>query len=180
MENLYDVVIVGGGPAGLTAALYLARAKYRVLVLEKLSAGGQMAQTHQVDNYPGFEDGIDGIDLADKMQDQAHRFGAETIYAQVEHLELEAVPKTVHTDQGDYFAKTVVIATGANPRKLGLPMEQEFTGRGVHYCAACDGMFYRNKTVAVIGTGIVGYFFTYFAKMYGAAHVICLGRRREH
>jgi thioredoxin reductase (NADPH) len=112
-----------------------------------------MAQTHQVDNYPGFEDGIDGIDLADKMQDQAHRFGAETIYAQVEHLELEAVPKTVHTDQGDYFAKTVVIATGANPRKLGLPMEQEFTGRGVHYCAACDGMFYRGNTVVVVGGG---------------------------
>jgi thioredoxin reductase (NADPH) len=121
--------------------------------VEKLAAGGQMAQTHQVDNYPGFEDGIDGIDLADKMQDQAHRFGAETIYAQVEQLELEAVPKTVHTDQGDYFAKTVVIATGANPRKLGLPMEQEFTGRGVHYCAACDGMFYRGNTVVIVGGG---------------------------
>ena len=153
MEKIYDRIVVGGGPRGYTAALYAARAGMQVAVVEKLAAGGQMAQTHQVDNYPGFEDGIDGIDLADKMQDQAHRFGAETIYAQVEHLELEAVPKTVHTDQGDYFAKTVVIATGANPRKLGLPMEQEFTGRGVHYCAACDGMFYRGNTVVVVGGG---------------------------
>ena len=153
MEKIYDMIVVGGGPGGYTAALYAARAGMQVAVVEKLAAGGQMAQTHQVDNYPGFEDGIDGIDLADKMQDQAHRFGAETIYAQVEHLELEAVPKTVHTDQGDYFAKTVVIATGANPRKLGLPMEQEFTGRGVHYCAACDGMFYRGNTVVVVGGG---------------------------
>ena len=153
MEKIYDMIVVGGGPGGYTAALYAARAGMQVAVVEKLAAGGQMAQTHQVDNYPGFEDGIDGIDLADKMQDQAHRFGAETIYAQVEQLELEAVPKTVHTDQGDYFAKTVVIATGANPRKLGLPMEQEFTGRGVHYCAACDGMFYRGNTVVVVGGG---------------------------
>jgi thioredoxin reductase (NADPH) len=153
MEKIYDMIVVGGGPGGYTAALYAARAGMQVAVVEKLAAGGQMAQTHQVDNYPGFEDGIDGIDLADKMQDQAHRFGAETIYAQVEHLELEAVPKTVHTDQGDYFAKTVVIATGANPRKLGLPMEQEFTGRGVHYCAACDGMFYRGNTVVIVGGG---------------------------
>ena len=153
MEKIYDMIVVGGGPGGYTAALYAARAGMQVAVVEKLAAGGQMAQTHQVDNYPGFEDGIDGIDLADKMQDQAHRFGAETIYAQVERLELEAVPKTVHTDQGDYFAKTVVIATGANPRKLGLPMEQEFTGRGVHYCAACDGMFYRGNTVVVVGGG---------------------------
>lgn len=153
MEKIYDMIVVGGGPGGYTAALYAARAGMQVAVVEKLAAGGQMAQTHQVDNYPGFEDGIDGIDLADKMQDQAHRFGAETIYAQVEHLELEAVPKTVHTDQGDYFAKTVVIATGANPRKLGLPMEQELTGRGVHYCAACDGMFYRGNTVVVVGGG---------------------------
>lgn len=153
MEKIYDMIVVGGGPGGYTAALYAARAGMQVAVVEKLAAGGQMAQTHQVDNYPGFEDGIDGIDLADKMQDQAHRFGAETIYAQVEHLELEAVPKTVHTDQGDYFAKTVVIATGAKPRKLGLPMEQEFTGRGVHYCAACDGMFYRGNTVVVVGGG---------------------------
>ena len=153
MEKIYDMIVVGGGPGGYTAALYAARAGMQVAVVEKLAAGGQMAQTHQVDNYPGFEDGIDGIDLADKMQDQAHRFGAETIYAQVEHLELEAVPKAVHTDQGDYFAKTVVIATGANPRKLGLPMEQELTGRGVHYCAACDGMFYRGNTVVVVGGG---------------------------
>ena len=153
MEKIYDMIVVGGGPGGYTAALYAARAGMQVAVVEKLAAGGQMAQTHQVVNYPGFEDGIDGIDLADKMQDQAHRFGAETIYAQVERLELEAVPKTVHTDQGDYFAKTVVIATGANPRKLGLPMEQEFTGRGVHYCAACDGMFYRGNTVVVVGGG---------------------------
>ena len=153
MEKIYDMLIIGGGPGGYAAALYAARAGMQVAVVERLSAGGQMALTHQVDNYPGFENGIDGMDLADKMQAQAHRFGAETIYAQVDRLEPEKAPKLVHTDAGLLRAKTLVIATGANPRPLGLPMEQELTGRGVHYCAACDGMFYRGKTVVVVGGG---------------------------
>jgi len=150
---VYDMIIVGGGPGGYTAALYAARAGMSVVVLEKLSAGGQMAQTHQIDNYPGFVDGIDGFTLADNMQAQAHRFGAVTEYAEVWSLDLKAQPRVIETSEGTFYGKTVVIATGAGPRELGLPNEQALTGRGVAYCAACDGMFYRNKTVVVVGGG---------------------------
>jgi thioredoxin reductase (NADPH) len=149
----YDMMIIGGGPGGYTAALYGARAGLDVLVLERMSAGGQMALTHQIDNYPGFEDGIDGFELGMKMQQQAQKFGAETKMAEVTALDLNANPKLVRTTEGDFYARTVVLATGAEPRLLGVPMEQELTGRGVHYCAACDGMFYRGKTVVVVGGG---------------------------
>ena len=150
---VYDMIIVGGGPAGYTAALYAARAGLDVIVLEKLSAGGQMALSHQIDNYPGFEEGIDGFTLAEKMQTQAERFGAKSEYAQVTRLELSAEPKVVETSEGTFYGKTVVLATGANPRELGVPGEHELIGRGVAYCAACDGMFYRGKTVVVVGGG---------------------------
>jgi len=154
MENrMYDMIVIGGGPGGYTTALYAARAGLQVMVLEKLSAGGQMAQTHQIDNYPGFADGIDGFELAEQMQRQAERFGAVTEYAQAEHLDLHADPKVVQTDMGTFLARTVVIATGAGPRELGLQGEKELTGRGVAYCAACDGMFYKGKTVVVVGGG---------------------------
>lgn len=155
MQNqvVYDMVIIGGGPGGYTAALYAARAGLNTLVLEKLSAGGQMALTHQIDNYPGFTDGIDGFELGEKMQLQAERFGARTEYANVSSAALEAEPKVIHTSEGDFLGRTVVLATGANPRPLGLPKEQELVGRGVAYCAACDGMFYRGKTVVVVGGG---------------------------
>ncbi|MBE6976799.1 MAG: thioredoxin-disulfide reductase [Ruminococcaceae bacterium] len=153
MKQIYDMLIIGGGPGGYTAALYAARAGLNVILLEKLSAGGQMAQTNQVDNYPGFEDGIDGFLLAEKMQRQAERFGAKTELAEVYSLRLESEIKEVETSEGVFRARTVVIATGANPRELGVPGEKTFAGRGVHYCAACDGMFYRGKTVAVIGGG---------------------------
>ena len=149
----YDMVIVGGGPGGYTAALYAARAGMRVVVLEKLSAGGQMALTHQIDNYPGFPEGIDGFELGMRMQQQAERFGAETAYVQVMEMDLQASTKVVQTNEGAYYGKTVVLATGANPRKLGLPKEEELVGRGVAYCAACDGMFYKGKTVVVVGGG---------------------------
>ena len=152
-SHIYDMVIIGGGPGGYTAALYGARAGLDVIVLEKLSAGGQMAQTHQIDNYPGFEDGVDGFELAEKMQQQAERFGARTEYAQVERVDLKAEPKVVETDVGVFYGRTVVIATGAGPRELGVEGERELVGRGVAYCAACDGMFYRGKTVAVVGGG---------------------------
>lgn len=149
----YDMVIIGGGPAGYTAALYAARAGWKTVVLEKLSAGGQMALTHQIDNYPGFEDGIDGFTLAQKMQHQAERFGAETELAEVSALHLEGDVKVIETSEGTFYGKTVVISTGATPRELGVPGEKALAGRFVHYCAACDGMFYRNKTVVVVGGG---------------------------
>ena len=151
--NLYDMLVIGGGPAGYTAALYAARAGLSVLVLEKLSAGGQMALTHQIDNYPGFVDGVDGFTLGDSMYRQAVKFGAESRYAEVFSLDLKAEPKLAKTSDGDFYGRTVVLATGAGPRELGLSQEQELVGRGVHYCAACDGMFYRNKTVVVVGGG---------------------------
>ena len=151
--HVYDMIVVGGGPGGYTAALYAARAGLSTLVLEKLSAGGQMALTEQIDNYPGFEDGIDGFTLAEKMQQQAERFGARSEYAQVERMDLAASPKVLETSEGTFYAKTVVLATGANPRELGLPNEAALTGRGVAYCAACDGMRYKGKTVVVVGGG---------------------------
>lgn len=153
MTKVYDMLIIGGGPGGYTAALYAARAGMDVLVLEKLSAGGQMALTHQIDNYPGFEEGVDGFELAEKMQAQAQRFGAQTEYAEVYGADLDAQPKLVKTSEGDFYGKTVVIATGASPRELGLPEENSLIGRGVAYCAACDGMFYKGKTVVVVGGG---------------------------
>lgn len=153
MEHVYDMIVVGGGPGGYTAAMYAARAGMDVLVLEKLSAGGQMALTSQVDNYPGFPEGIDGFELGDAMEQQALRFGVKTELAEVYSAELTAQPKRLHTSEGDFLSRTVVIATGAEARRLGLPMEWELTGRGVNYCAHCDGHFYRNKTVVVVGGG---------------------------
>ncbi len=153
MSKVYDVLVLGGGPAGYTAAMYAARAGLQVAVLERLAAGGQMALTHQVDNYPGFDEGIDGFDLGMRMQKGAERFGTETIYADVQSVKLKQEIKELHTDQGVFYGRAVIVATGANPRKLGIPMEQELTGKGVHYCAACDGMFYRGKTVVLVGGG---------------------------
>ncbi len=152
-RHIYDMIIIGGGPGGYAAALYAARAGLDTVVLERLSAGGQMALTHQIDNYPGFEEGIDGFSLAEKMQQQAERFGAKTEYADVLSVDLKAGPKVVESSEGTFFGRTVVVATGAGPRELGLPKEKELVGRGVAYCAACDGMFYKGKTVAVVGGG---------------------------
>ena len=153
MEHIYDVIIIGGGPGGYTAALYGARAGLDVLVLEKLSAGGQMALTSQIDNYPGFEEGVDGFTLAEKMQAGAERFGAKTELAEVYSVDLKDKIKKVDTSEGTFYGKTVVISTGASPRELGIEKEQSLVGRGVNYCAACDGMFYRGKTVVVVGGG---------------------------
>ena len=150
---VYDMIVVGGGPGGYTAALYAARAGLNVLVLEKLSAGGQMALTETIDNYPGFAQGVDGFTLAETMRQQAERFGARSEYAEVTALDLTADPKVLQTSAGTFAARTVVLATGADPRPLGLPDEEALTGRGVAYCAACDGMRYKGKTVVVVGGG---------------------------
>ncbi|MGI6027980.1 MAG: thioredoxin-disulfide reductase [Candidatus Heteroscillospira sp.] len=153
MKHIHDMIVIGGGPGGYTAALYAARAGLDTLVLEKLSAGGQMALTAQIDNYPGFEDGVDGFTLGEKMQQGAERFGARTELADVTAVELTGDVKTVETSEGVFYAKTVVLATGASPRELGVSGEKELVGRGVNYCAACDGMFYKGRTVAVVGGG---------------------------
>ena len=153
MAHVYDMVIIGGGPGGYSAALYAARAGLDVVVLEKLSAGGQMALTHQVDNYPGFAQGIDGFTLGMQMQEGAERFGAKTEYVEVLSLDLKSDPKRIATSEGDFYGKTVIYAAGAGPRKLELPEEKQLAGRGIHYCAACDGMFYKGKTVVVVGGG---------------------------
>lgn len=151
--QIYDTVIIGGGPGGYTAALYTARGGLSTVVVEKLSPGGQMATTDQVDNYPGFPEGINGFELGMKMQESAQRFGAETLYEEVTALELEASPKRIITSSGELLAKTVILSTGASPRELGLPGERELRGRGVSYCATCDGMFYKDKTVVIVGGG---------------------------
>ena len=153
MQQHFDLVIIGGGPAGYTAALYGARAGLSTLVLEKLSAGGQMALSSQIDNYPGFPDGIDGFTLAEQMHDGAQRFGAITELAEVTGLDLEGSLKKVDTDSGVFYGKAIILATGADPKELGLAEEKLLVGRGVHYCATCDGMFYRNKEVVVVGGG---------------------------
>lgn len=153
MADIFDLMIIGGGPAGYTAALYGARAGLTVGLMEKLAPGGQMGTTDMVDNYPGFPEGINGFELAMKMKAGAERFGARTISAEVTGLELSGDIKTLQTPKEVYKARTVILATGALPRELGLPRERELRGKGVSYCATCDGMFYRGKTVAVVGGG---------------------------
>ncbi len=152
-NRIYDMIIIGGGPAGYTAALYGSRAGLETLVLEKLSPGGQMALTSQIDNYPGFEEGVDGFTLAEKMQQGAERFGAVTEYAEVKKVNLKENPKVIETSEGTFYGRTVVLATGANPRDLGIDGEKNLVGRGVAYCASCDGMFYKGKEVVVVGGG---------------------------
>ncbi len=152
-DQIYDIIIIGGGPGGYTAALYAARAGLDTLVVERLLAGGQLALTHWIDNYPGFEDGIDGYSLAEKMKKQAERFGVKSKIAEVMRVDLEAIPKVIETAKEILLARAVVLATGANPRTLGLDNEESLAGHGVAYCASCDGMFYRGKTVVVVGGG---------------------------
>ena len=152
-QHIYDMIIVGGGPGGYTAALYAARAGLDAVVLEQLAPGGQLALTERVDNYPGFDEGIDGCELGERMRRGARRFGVKTRMAQVRALALSGAVKRVDTGEGTLLGRTVVLATGAVPRELGITGERELTGQGVHYCAACDGMFYRGKTAAVVGGG---------------------------
>ena len=153
-DKIYDIAIIGGGPAGYSAALYAARAGFDTLVIEKMMmAGGQMTLTGDIDNYPGFDEGIDGFTLGMKMQSAAHRFGAQTKVATVTGVDFGGEIKKITTSSEDIFAKAVIIATGADPRTLGIEGEKELVGRGVHYCAHCDGRFYKGKTVVVVGGG---------------------------
>ena len=152
-HKIYDTVIIGGGPGGYTAALYAVRAGLDALVIEKFSAGGQMTQTAMIENYPGFEEGVDGFTLGWKMQKGAERYGAETVQAEVISVDLSAEPKLIKTDFGDYYGKTVIIAAGAEHKHLGAEHEESLVGKGVGYCAACDGMFYKGQAVAVVGGG---------------------------
>ena len=147
------MIVLGGGPAGYTAALYGARAGLSVLLLEKLSPGGQLATTDVIENYPGFSEGINGFELAMKMKQGAEQFGAKSKLSEVISCSLAGEIKEVRTKKETFLARTVVLATGAVPRELGVPHERELRGKGVSYCATCDGMFYRGKTVAVVGGG---------------------------
>lgn len=153
MPHLYDFIIIGGGPAGYTAALYAARAGLDTILLEQTGAGGQMALTGTIDNYPGFWEGIDGFTLGQNMRQGAERFGAKTVYARAETVDFSGKIKKIRTRQEWLCGKTAAICTGAVPRELGLPGESALAGRGVHYCAHCDGRFYRGKTVLVAGGG---------------------------
>lgn len=152
-KTVYDTVVVGAGPAGLTAAMYCARAGLNCVVIEMLSPGGQMAQTEHLENYPGFFHSTSGFELSEIMSEQATNFGAELVYDQVSSVDFEACPKVLKMFDGELLAKTVVIASGARPAKLDVPGEAEFTGAGVSYCATCDGNFFKGKDVCVIGGG---------------------------
>ena len=177
MKNLYDVVIVGGGPAGLTAALYLARAKYRVIVIEKETFGGQITITHEVVNYPGVER-TSGKELTEHMRRQAEYFGAEFMLAEVEKLSVEGDVKTVHTSRDELNCFGILLATGAHPRTIGFTGEEEFKGRGVAYCATCDGEFFTDKEVFVVGGGFAAAEESVFLTKY-ARHVTILIREPD-
>lgn len=153
MEKKFDVIVLGGGPAGYTAAMYTARAGLSTLVIEKLYAGGQMTQTPNIENYPGFPQGIDGVLLGMNFQAGAQNAGVQTLNTEVTEVKLQGEEKILTTAKGDFVGRTVIIATGADHKHLGLEREWELTGKGVTYCATCDGMFYRGKTVAVVGGG---------------------------
>ena len=153
IKREYDVVIIGGGPAGLTAGIYTARARLKSLLIERGATGGWILNAGVVENYPGFPDGINGLELAEAMHQQAVKFGLETLTAEVTGLELKDEQRVVKTSEGDVAARAVIVAGGSDRVKLGVPGEEEFTGRGVAYCAICDGYFYRDVPVAVVGGG---------------------------
>lgn len=149
----YDVAVIGSGPAGMTAALYAARAGLSVAVFERITPGGQLGQTEHIENYPGFPDGINGFDLAFSMKQQADRFGTVNIGEEVLSVDFAANPKVLRTGFGTYEARSVIVATGAKPRRLGIDLEDELQGRGVSYCATCDGNFFRDRDVVIVGGG---------------------------
>ncbi len=174
----YDVIIIGAGPAGLSAAIYSARGGLKTAIFEKAMVGGQINVTDEVENYPGFEEPLSGFELTAKMHAQAERFGARFIEEEITAMGMEGLCKVIETDSGKYRTKSVIICTGAHPRRLNIPGEERLTGRGVSYCATCDGALYRDKVVAVVGGGDSaieeGIFLSRFARK-----VIVIHRRDE-
>ena len=181
VEKVRDVIIIGSGPAGYTAAIYLGRAGYHPLVIAgALSPGGQLVNTTEVENYPGFTDGILGPDLMDNMQHQAEKFGAEIVFDDVTSVDFSSAAKTVQCDQGDtYAARAIVVTTGSQVKKLGIPGEVEYSGRGVSYCATCDGFFFRDKPIVVIGGGDSAFEDADFLSRFGTS-VTVIHRRHEY
>jgi len=153
MDNKYDVVIIGGGPAGLTAGIYTSRDKLKSLIIDKGIIGGNINNADSIDNYPGFPEGVNGPELAELMHRQAEKYGLKSITAEVTAIDIEGGNRIIKTTGGDFMAKAVIIAGGSDKVKMGIPGEKEFTGRGVSYCTTCDGPFFRNKKVVVIGGG---------------------------
>jgi thioredoxin reductase (NADPH) len=176
MTIQYDVIIIGSGPAGYTAAIYAARANLSVLMFQGYSVGGQLMLTSEVENYPGFEEGILGPPMMEKFEAQARRFGTEMIPEDVTDIDFSTRPFKITTDSGDYLARTVIIATGATAKWLGLPNEQRLQGRGVSACATCDGFFFKNKEIAVVGGGDTALEEANFLTRY-ASHVTLIHRR---
>lgn len=178
MAEEYDVIIVGGGACGLTAGLYTSRAQLRTVLFEKAVPGGQIATTSLVENYPGFPEGVDGPELAERMEEQARKYGMEFQYAEVTGIEVKGDWRIVHTTEGDFTSKTVIITSGAEHNKLGVPGEAEYTGKGVSYCATCDAAFFRNQRVVVVGGGDAALDEGLFLTRY-ASEVIVVHRRDE-
>jgi len=179
-EELYDLIIIGGGPAGLTAGLYAARYKLKTLMIEKMAvSGGQLTSTEWVENYPGFPEPVLGQKLAQDMETQAKQFGLEVITEEVNKVELTGKIKLIHTPYAVWKAKTILISTGSSPRKMNVPGEAEFKGNGVSYCATCDGPFYPDKTIGVIGGGNTAFEESLFLAKY-AARLYILARNDNY
>lgn len=178
MDKQYDLIIIGGGPAGLAAAIYGSRAGLATCVIERGLPGGQIFNTSKVENYPGFPEGVLGPDISSRLDEHARRFGAEVVIADVSAVDLASPTKRISTSEGEIAGRSVIVATGATPKRLGVPGEEQLIGAGVSYCATCDGAFYRDKTVAVVGGGDAAVdealFLTRFAK-----EVIIIHRRDQ-